>query len=300
MQISTDIFELIKPDGGKFRVNNLEEAYIFCKKIATSHYENFPVGSVFIPKRSRKHFYSVYSFARLADDIADETTDKEKAIEALEILEEFLTLNKLKEGNPILMALGNTNKLLNIPLLPYKKLLKAFRMDLDFSQPQSLEDLEYYCDNSANPIGELVLRIFGNYKVDTKTYSDDICTALQLVNFWQDISRDKQKGRIYIPNDLIKKYKLNNENLAIEKNSSKLNLLLDEIFDFTEKKFSNGEKLIELLRSRKLRAEIKFVIEGGKLILKKCKKLNTKLIHQRPKLSKGDFAVLFLKVLFTK
>ena len=184
----------------------LQKCYDICKNIAKMHYENFPVGSLFIPKNLRKHFYAIYSFARIADDISDENyfIDKNEKLFYLEHFKNSLIDNNYL--NPIIKALNNTIQEKNLPYEPFIKLIDAFKYDVDFKPFKNWDEILKYCDNSANPIGELILRLFNNYDNEIKAYSDAICSGLQLINFWQDLSVDILKGRNYIPIDLLDKY----------------------------------------------------------------------------------------------
>jgi len=252
------------------------------------HYENFPVGSLFIPKKQRKYIYAVYTFARIADDIADELeTDKGTKLELLNNYQLLLFDNK-DTTNPIFLALRDLNEKLRIPTTPYEKLLKAFSMDSDFQQPASYDDLFHYCSNSANPVGELILRIFNIYNAQTSKYSDNICTALQLVNFWQDFSLDLKKNRVYIPKSVLSEYDLNISDLNGSLKDGNKQKLLKELFDKTQELFDQGKPLIRLLKPFRLKLEIAATINGGECILIKEKQLGTKLFTERPKIRKSD------------
>ena len=303
---SEELFELTSLGGGRFKAGNTDEAYSFCEKLARSHYENFPVASILIPAAPRRHIFSVYAFARIADDIADELIEINKAerLTMLDEMEKFMFNNNYSiqnSGNPIYLALDTTIKKLQIPSLPFQKLLSAFRRDINFKQPETFADLEDYCQYSANPIGELVLRIFGLYNEKTAYPSDNICTGLQLVNFWQDISLDLKNNRLYIPKNLLEKYKLNEENLHDEKFSAKLRISLDEIYDYTEKFFITGKELIPCLKPLRLQLEIAATIEGGKMILNKLRALGVEVFRNRPRINHGDIIpVFFRSILYCK
>ncbi|MFH1052571.1 MAG: squalene synthase HpnC [bacterium] len=303
--------KLIKPDeladlttlsGGRFSVDSIESAFSFCKSLTTSHYENFPVGSILIPKKFRKHFYSVYSFARIADDIADESDENsEKRIQYLDNLQKLILnidLNKNNNpmnsknevpSNPVILALAQTMKERNIPSEPFLKLLIAFKRDIYFKQPENFDELEDYCHYSANPIGELVLRIFGLYNDTTKPYSDAVCTGLQLVNFWQDLSIDLAKGRCYIPHSLLQKYGLTNENLHLSENKLILTQCLNEIYEYTNSFFIKGRKLFKYLKFYRLKIEIIVTVKGGEKLLGRIRKMNAQIFVKRPELTKFDF-----------
>ncbi len=296
-----ELSELTTKNGGTFEVNNVESAYSFCKHIAAEHYENFPVGSFLIPAKFRKHFFSIYAFARIADDIADESGDKiEDRIKALDDLNNLLTdkdFKEFKKGNPVLMALHNTLKDRQIPYEPLQKLLIAFKRDILFKQPESYEELEDYCSYSANPVGEFVLRIFGLYDELTADYSNKICTGLQLVNFWQDLSLDLPKNRCYIPVKVLQKYGLNKENLHDNKNSAKLLDCLCELYNYTGEFLSSGSGLIEYLKYYRLKAEINATIKGGQKILNELRNTGTNVLYKRPSLSKSEYLIIILKSL---
>jgi phytoene/squalene synthetase len=195
-----ELSNLTLKDGGIFKVHSIDKAYDFCKKIATGHYENFPVGSFLIPNQFRKYFYSVYAFSRIADDIADDISIEKKdyKIKLLNDYKNLITTENI-DGNPIFIALHDTMIKREIPPEPLQKLIKAFIMDSEFEQPNDFDDVLYYCEHSANPIGEMVLRIFGLYNHETTPLSDNICTGLQLANFWQDISTDKKMEEFTFP-----------------------------------------------------------------------------------------------------
>lgn len=280
------IEELIKEDGGKFKVSNIDEAYSFCKKIATNHYENFPVASFLLPKNKRKFIYPIYAFARVADDIADNVLI-ENRIDKLNLLEKKL-LNKNIQ-NPLFFALQdsiNQNKL-DINLLI--KLLKAFKYDSEFKVFSNFDDLMLYCDNSANPVGRLILQLFNEENVEAYKYSDKICTALQLVNFWQDLSTDLKNNRNYIPKSLLEKYKLNFDNFCEIENNEDLSKILNELFEKTEKLFEDGKNIIKFVKSKRLQYELKFIILGGLNILNLCKRNKLRLLYERPNQNKATY-----------
>jgi squalene synthase HpnC len=297
-----DILEMLKPDGGRFSVKGLDEAYKFCEKIATSHYENFPVGSVLIPKTYRKHFFSVYVFSRLADDIADELTNETPEFR-IQQLRNLLNLIKnqidssAQKFNPLALALCNTIYEKKLPIEPFERLIKAFEIDSEFIQPNNMDDNLEYCKYSANPVGELVLKIFDNYDNETAPLSDSICTGLQLVNFWQDISRDYKINRIYIPKDKLNLYKINDFYELNDYEIKNFDECLKDIYDFSEKFFIFGYNLVKLIKNKRLKVEIALTIEGGKRILLKTRNLNTDILVQRPVLKVTDFVVIFFNAL---
>lgn len=298
-----ELTDLTTQSGGAFNVKCITNAYNFCEQIAKNHYENFPVGSLLVPGSKRKYFYAIYAIARISDDIADELTNvsESERIQMLDDIDGLVSqsnLNIATSGNPILMALHDTFQSLNIPEKPVKDLLAAFKMDVNFKQPENWDDVENYCELSANPVGELILRIFDNYNTITSQYSDAICTGLQLTNFWQDLSRDLPNERYYIPINELKYFDLENKDLVNRNKVNNLVLCFESIFERTENYFIEGKKLIDHLKSKRLKAEIAFTVEGGTNILKKCKEKGINLLHERPSIKKIDLLRILLKVLF--
>jgi squalene synthase HpnC len=308
---ANELCNLTTSTGGIFQVNSFERAYQFCKNVTLSHYENFPVGSLIIPKKYRKHFYSVYAFSRIADDIADESNDNPSArIQYLNDLAEMINQidkfannpNEQKKiitafSNPIILALSQTMAEKNIASEPFLKLLKAFKRDILFEQPKDFAAIEDYCMFSANPIGEIILGIFGLYNDITKQFSDSVCTGLQMVNFWQDLSIDLQKGRCYLPHDFLQKYILTKENLHHTENSVKLSQILNEIYDYTYSFFIKGRNLVKYLTGFRLKFEIRATLNGGELMLDKLIKLNTGILNHRPYHRKFDIIKILFKSL---
>mgnify|MGYP001191195872 CR=1 FL=1 len=297
-----ELRDLTTKNGGAFSVKCIDNAYIFCERLSKKHYENFPVGSILIPHSKRKYFFAVYAVARISDDIADELLDidPEIRIEMLNQIADLINDNRsidMTSGNPIIMALMDTMKHCNIPARAVTDLLKAFKMDLNFRQPKNWDEIEYYCKHSANPVGEVILRIFDNYNETTAEYSDAICTGLQLVNFWQDLSRDIPDGRIYIPESELKKHSIEINDLLNQNNINNLESCLIDIFDKTEKYFVKGKNLIGFLTSKRLKAEIAFTVEGGLKILKKNRILGKKLLSVRPTVKILDLFPLFINVI---
>jgi squalene synthase HpnC len=327
-------------DFPKFDSNaSLKNAYKLCKMISQNHYENFPIASFIIPKKIRKHFYSIYAFARYADDIADEKSNLDRAdrISILDNLSYFIenTNDGQIEQYPILFALRNTINEMALPTEPFLKLLKAFKMDIGFKQPETWQDLINYCEHSANPVGELILRLFNEYTQETAYYSDKITTALQLINFWQDLSIDLQNNRCYIPKETINKYineietnelgtidedyqkqdtaatQKNQEQDIIEILNNKsweqnapatipIGILIDNLLQDAEAILSEGRTLVKLLNNKRLQFEIRLIVKSGERMLAKEKLMNYLLLFNRPRLSLRDYFVIFIKSILWK
>jgi phytoene synthase len=186
---------------------SLEEAYAYCRRMAEMHYENFPVGSLLIPKARRKYVYSIYAFARTADDFADEGYETTGLTESdrLAALEDWQRrLGDCYAGNadhPVFVALAATIKELNLPDKLLSDLLSAFRQDVTKHRYANFDEVLDYCTRSANPVGRMILLLFNYRDEQLHRLSDHICTALQLANFWQDVSVDIRKDRVYLPED---------------------------------------------------------------------------------------------------
>src|SRR5690349_14936474 len=179
------------------------EAERYTRRLATHHYENFNVVSWLLPRRLHQHFYNLYAYCRWADDLGDEISDP---IKALALLDEWDL--ELRDGyagkpsHPVSIALQETISALDIPSAPFSDLLIAFRHDQTGKRYATWDDVFHYCRYSANPVGRLVLFLCGYRDAERQRLSDATCTALQLANFWQDVTRDLEKGRIYIPLDI--------------------------------------------------------------------------------------------------
>jgi len=290
----------------KFNEDVISDSYIYCKKLATEHYENFPVGSFLIPAEKRKYVYAIYAFARTADDIADSNERSEKKLNDLNKLEtdlyKILSNDKSEsidsENLKFLIALSDTITKLKIPVEEFLKLLKAFKQDSVKNSYNKFNELIEYSDNSANPIGHLILYLFGYNEIKDKElfgYSDKICTALQLTNFWQDVSRDLEINRVYIPEEEMNKFGYSMRELMENIQNDNFRSLIKYLTEQTRKMFNEGYKLIDLVNGR-LKYELKFIYKGGNEILNKIEKINYNVLTERVKLSKWDY----LKMLWQK
>lgn len=283
-----DLVDLTTINGGRFQTSSQEEAFQFCEKLAKHHYENFPVGSIFIPKHLRHHFYSIYAFSRIADDLGDETTlySIEKRLEMLKSFEQLLF--EKSSSNPIFRALHKTLDTYSIPTEPFTRLIEAFRSDILFSGFESFESLYQYCHRSANPVGELLLRLFGEWNNETSPYSNDICTALQLLNFWQDFSRDFPNGRWYIPNEVMEIFSLSKHSETLIGTEKDKQQALDFLFQTTNQLFQRGIRLLSSIKSTRLQMELSFILGSALTVQQKAMNIGTSLFTKRPKLQLAD------------
>src|SRR5271169_133700 len=180
---------------------SLDEAFDYCATITNAHYENFPVASLFLPEEKRPYIQSIYAFSRVADDFADER-DRLREDRLADLNDWDEKLRQCFDGHadhPVFIALRETVTQLGFPIEPLHDLLTAFKRDVTQNRYETFDDLLSYCRCSANPVGRLVLMIFGYRDEELFKLSDDICTALQLTNFWQDVAVDRKKDRLYIP-----------------------------------------------------------------------------------------------------
>ncbi len=284
----------------------INSSFKYCEDIAKKHYENFPVASLLLPKEKRRYVYAVYSFARAADDFADEPDIMGGREKRLALLDEWN--DKLKESykgkayDPIFIALGITVKDNKIPIETLERLLKAFRQDVIKQRYESFDEVLDYCTNSANPVGRLVLMIFGCIDTEFFKYSDKICTALQLTNFWQDVAVDLQKDRIYIPEEDMNRFGYTHEMLQNKEYNVSFKNLMEFEVNRTQKLFDEGKKLIEMCRKRnglnKLSKELNLTWLGGTTILKKIKKINYDVFNRRPEISTLNKIELFVRTRF--
>lgn len=261
-----------------------QKAYAFCSDLARSHYENFPVGSALLPARIRPYIAAVYAFARTADDIADEAdalgghTTPAARHAALDALERSLLLaadGSASDEEPIFIALAHTFANTELDVQPFLRLLEAFRMDVNFTRPQTWDDVLHYCSRSADPVGEIILRLTGECTPEALQASNDVCTALQLTNFWQDLSRDLPAGRVYLPPSIT----------------------LADAIERTQALFVSGSRVGDLVRSWRLRLELRLIITAGNAMLARCRAMRDQLSERRPALVTSDYFALLGSVL---
>lgn len=274
----------------------ISSAYKCAIEFAKNHYENFPVVSWLIPKELRKHVAIIYWFARTSDDYADEGSLTEE--QRLVHLNEFeKSLTDLLNGNfksPIEEALNFTIKEKNLTPQLFYDMLAAFKQDVVKKRYANFDEVLDYCKYSANPVGRLILELFDLRDNEAFIYSDKICTALQLTNFYQDVELDYQKGRIYFPKVEMKQFNVDEKVFADKENNANLKQLLKHNIERTQKMFDDGKRLLNYLNAR-LKFEIKWTILGGEAILKKIEANDFKVFNTRSKLTNTDFVALFMR-----
>jgi squalene synthase HpnC len=274
-----------------------ESAQTYTRWLATHHYENFNVASRLLPKELHQHFYNLYAYCRWADDLGDEVPAPHRALELLDWWEH--ELNLCYEGRPshaVFVALRETIVAKDIPRQPFADLLRAFRQDQTVKRYPTWESVLDYCVYSANPVGRLVLYLCG-YRDDARQkLSDATCTALQLANFWQDVSRDLQKGRIYIPLDAAARHGVTEEDIvSLRFNQDYLELMKDLIAR-TRALFDEGLPLAKQVKG-KLSVDLEMFSRGGIAVLDAIEAQGYDTLNRRPSISKTKQALLLATVL---
>ena len=262
------------------------EAREFCRRLARSHYENFSVASWFLPERLRQHFFNVYAYCRISDDLGDEVGD---TVRSLQLLDEWETeLNACYDGNPrhpVFVALAETVRKFEIPKHEFADLLTAFRQDQSITRYETFNDLLGYCKFSANPVGHLVLYLCGYRDSDRQQLSDCTCTALQLANFWQDVSADFAKGRIYLPLEDLRRFGVNEQTIRDRENTSAFRAMIKFEVERAGEWFRQGLPLSAKV-NRELAIDIELFSRGGQEILKAVERQNYAVLGRRPAISK--------------
>jgi squalene synthase HpnC len=263
------------------------EAREYCQRLARSHYENFSVASWFLPARLRQHFFNVYAYCRISDDLGDETGDTSAS---LELLDQWETeLNACYDGHPrhpVFVALAETVRQFEIPKHEFSDLLTAFRQDQSVIRYETFNDLLGYCRYSANPVGHLVLYLCGYSDAERQMLSDFTCTALQLANFWQDVSADYLKGRIYLPLEDLRRFGVSEEIIRDGQNIPAFREMMKFQVNRAREWFTQGLPLVAKV-NRKLATDIELFSRGGQEILNAIEKQDYAVLGRRPSISKG-------------
>jgi squalene synthase HpnC len=265
------------------------EAFAYCQRVARRHQENFPVASLLLPRKGRKHVASIYAFARMADDFADE--GDRPASERLALLDEWEGhLNSCYDGraeHPVFIALRATIEATGIPRELLAALLHAFRMDVQVRRFPTFSEVLQYCTFSANPVGRLVLILFGEATEGALPLSDHLCTALQLANFWQDVGRDAEKDRIYLPLEDLGRFGYTEGAIFQGRADDRFRALMRYEVERTRRYFASGAPLLVMTRGT-LRRELAATLRGGRAILEAIEREGYDTLHRRPSLSLLD------------
>lgn len=264
----------------------LAEAQAYCRRLARSHYENFSVATRFLPHRLHQHFFNLYSYCRISDDLGDEVGDPKEALRLLDEWEQ--DLQACYDGaprHPVFVALRETVRACDIPRQPFADLLKAFRQDQSVSRYPAFEDVLGYCRYSANPVGRLVLYVCGYRDEERQLLSDATCTALQLANFWQDVTVDYGKGRIYVPLEDLSLFGVSEGEIATRCTTPAfLDLMRFEVAR-ARHWFAQGLPLAGKV-DRELALDIELFTRGGQEILNAIERQGYDVLRRRPVISK--------------
>jgi phytoene synthase len=272
----------------------LDDAYDSCLRLAREHYENFPVASRLMPTRLRPHVAAVYAFARYADDMADEgeMSGEERRLQLEEWRRKLLRCVTEASDHPVFLALGDTIRRFSIPERLFHDLLDAFVQDTQVRQYPTFDALLDYCRRSANPVGRIVLALHGLLDDDTAPPSDALCTGLQLVNFWQDISVDRRKPRVYIPEEDLQRHGVTVQTVLDGEDTHRLRTVIAAQVQRTYRFFDDAVPLFAMVPLR-LRLELSAIWRGGVCILEKIEKQGYTTVYIRPSLSLTDKIAVF-------
>jgi squalene synthase HpnC len=282
----------------------LEEARAWCGRLAKTHYENFHVASWFLPKALRPHFHSIYAYCRVSDDLGDEVGSTASALALLDLWgRELDACYEGRARHPVFVALSETIRACSIPKEPFADLLTAFRQDQTVTRYASMSEVLDYCRYSANPVGRLVLYACGEVSQETKDakfrLSDATCSALQLANFWQDVRVDFAKGRVYLPQDEMRRFGVTNETIAAGVATPEFHALLRHEVDYTRSLFEQGLPLIGMVK-RDLALDLDLFSRGGLEILRAIEHSGYDVLSARPAISKRTKFSLALRALSGK
>src|ERR1700684_72322 len=265
---------------------SLAEARQYCAHLARSHYENFSVASWFLPKHLRQDFFNVYAYCRISDDLGDEVGD---AAMSLALLDQWQSeLDACYNGaprHPVFVALAETVGKFAIPKHEFSALLIAFRQDQTVTRFETFNDVLGYCHYSANPVGHLVLYLCGYHDPERQQLSDYTCTALQLANFWQDVSVDYAKGRIYLPLEDLRQYSVGEEDIQQKRNTAAFCAMMKFEVERARRWFDRGLPLVSTV-DRELAFDIELFSRGGQQILNAIERQNFAVLGRRPVISK--------------
>jgi squalene synthase HpnC len=291
---------------------SLQQAQEYCTRLAHSHYENFSVATWFLPRRLHQHFYNVYAYCRISDDLGDEVGNAGQSLELLDAWESelnatYLSLaeaaspdtpqdaeklqagfsgrNRVSPRHPVFIALRETIRACDIPRQPFADLLTAFRQDQTVGRYPTFDDVLGYCRYSANPVGHLVLYVCGYRDAERQKLSDYTCTALQFANFWQDVAVDYARGRIYLPLEDLAKYGVSESDIAERRPTPAfLEMMKFEVARASEW-FHKGLPLAKMV-DKHLAVDIELFSRGGLEILNAIERQGYDVLARRPVISK--------------
>ena len=278
----------------------LSEARAWCKRLAASHYENFHVASWFLPQALRPHFHAIYAYCRVSDDLGDEVGSTAQALALLDLWgRELDACYEGRARHPVFVALAETIRACSIPKEPFADLLKAFRQDQTVPRYATMEEVLGYCRYSANPVGRLVLYACGEADQERFRLSDATCSALQLVNFWQDVRVDFAKGRVYIPQADMRRFGVTDETIAQGVATPEFRALMRYEVEYARALFEQGLPLIGMV-GRELALDLDLFSRGGLEILRAIERRDYDVLSGRPAISKSTKFKLALRAAGSK
>lgn len=272
----------------------LQQAYAACQVLAESHYENFPVASRLMPARLRRHVAAIYAFARTADDFADEPGRAPD--ERLRLLDEWQGKLHQAPVDATFLALHDTMERFQLPVGLFEDLLSAFKQDVVTTRYASWEAVLDYCRRSANPVGRLVLRLSGYRDAELDRASDEVCTALQLTNFWQDLAIDWPRGRLYVPEEVWRTAGADPATLDRGRMTPEWTVAMRACGQRTRRLFDDGRSVCDGVSGR-LRYELRATWLGGSRILDRLEQVDYDVFTSRPALGTSDAIVIVSKTL---
>ena len=278
----------------------LEQAREYCARLARTHYENFSVATWFLPRRLRQHFFNVYAYCRISDDLGDEVGDTAASIALLDQWQ--LELDACYAGSPkhpVFVALAETVRQCAIPKHEFSDLLIAFRQDQTVTRFETFNDVLAYCRYSANPVGHLVLYLCGYRDAERQQLSDFTCTALQLANFWQDVSVDYAKGRIYLPLEDLRRFGVSEDDIALNQNTPAFVEMMKFEVERAHDWFRQGLPLVGKV-NRELAVDLELFTRGGQEILHAIEKQGYAVLGHRPAISKPRKLALVARAALAK
>ncbi|MCE9530752.1 MAG: squalene synthase HpnC [Planctomycetes bacterium] len=284
--------------GCDYPLMDLAQARSYCARLTRSHYENFSVASILLPRQLVRHFHPVYAYCRWADDLGDETGGGQRALDLLGWWrEELLDCYVGRARHPVMIALKPTIERFHIPPEPFLDLLSAFEQDQRTKSYNTFAELLDYCRRSANPVGRLVLYLCECFDEKRAELSDRICTGLQLANFWQDVARDfTDLGRVYLPEEDRQRFGYTDDELHAKRCTPAFRALMKFEVERTRAIFEQGRPLLGML-PRAVRADIELFLQGGLAILRKIEGLDYDVWSRRPKVGKAEKAKLLVGAL---
>jgi squalene synthase HpnC len=265
---------------------SLAEAQEYCERLAKSHYENFSVATWFLPKGLRQHFYNVYAYCRISDDLGDEVGNAQQSLELLDQWE--------VPKHPVFVALSETIQKCGIPKHEFSDLLVAFRQDQTVTRFETFDDVLAYCRYSANPVGHLVLYLCGYSDAERQQLSDYTCTALQLANFWQDVFVDYGKGRIYLPLEDLRRFGVTGEDIAQRRATEQFTAMMKFEVERAHEWFARGLPLVKMV-NRELAIDLELFSRGGQEILRAIERQGFDVLRSRPVITKPRKLLLVLR-----